>query len=90
MPRGTTKETAFVVSETNHFKALHSEYRLLYSKYPGYIRETQYLLKCDGKYYDRIDIRTLDGRKLSIYFDISLAAAESEKNEANILSEQFC
>lgn len=62
---GTTYSTAIAV------ESVADEYKWLRKHYPGYTFLQQTLLEKDGKWYDRLDIKTANGDDRSIFFDIS-------------------
>lgn len=70
---GSTEQKAVVINETSETTGVDAEYAWLRKHYPGYTFEGQHLImdKKDGHPYDLIDIKTAEGKKVSVYFDIS-------------------
>ena len=60
-----------VVHASDELSGVQAEYAWVHSHYPGFERGGQALTECDSKPADRLDIRTADGKEVSLYFDIS-------------------
>jgi hypothetical protein len=69
---GGSFETAIVIEASNEFEGISMEYQWLDANYPGYEFLSQATTSYNGKMYDIISIRTADGIRKDIYFDISL------------------
>lgn len=68
---GSSTAMAIPVNETSETKGVAAEYKWLGKHYPGYSSEGQALLfSKEGHPYDLIHIKTADGKKKDIYFDI--------------------
>jgi hypothetical protein len=68
---GISYETAIVIKENTETKGVKAEYDWLKKNYPGYKLIKQSLNNHDSKPYDIMSIKTKDGEKKLIYFDIS-------------------
>lgn len=68
---GSSFEKAVVIHEKSESKGIAAEYAWIRANYPGSAVLGQSLLVHKRKPYDRINIKTSDGREMSIYFDIS-------------------
>ncbi|HTL81855.1 MAG TPA: hypothetical protein VL651_09140 [Bacteroidia bacterium] len=68
---GTSFEDAVVVHEKNGTDGVAAEYEWLKLNYPGYSLIKQTLEYNTSVPYDVMEIKTADGTKKKIYFDIS-------------------
>jgi hypothetical protein len=68
---GQSIAEAIVINETNETEGVAAEYDWLKANYPGYSMIQQSLINQEGKPYDKMEIKTADGDKKTIYFDIS-------------------
>lgn len=68
---GSSIASAVVIEEKNETEGVAAEYAWLRKHYPGYSLIKQSLIFDNGKPYDKMDIKTADGSKKTIYFDIS-------------------
>lgn len=68
---GLSISEAIVINESNETDGVAAEYDWLRANYPGYSLIKQSLINVEGKPYDKMDIKTADGVKKTIYFDIS-------------------
>lgn len=68
---GTSFADAVVINETSETTGVAAEYDWLKVHYPGYTTLKQSLVYNEGKPYDIIEIKTADGKKEKVYFDIS-------------------
>ena len=68
---GLSIETAVVIKDKNETDGVNAEYTWINAHYPNYTTKGQALLMVKNKPYDKIDIKTKEGKALSIYFDIS-------------------
>ncbi|HXB12796.1 MAG TPA: hypothetical protein VNZ45_12465 [Bacteroidia bacterium] len=69
---GSSEKTAIVINETNEMTGVDTEYAWLKKNYPGYSSEGQALVMDKaGHPFDIIHIKTADGQKKDVYFDIS-------------------
>ena len=68
---GSSFENAIIIKETSEMKGVSAEYEWLDKNYPGYVSEGQALLYNNSRPYDKINIKTKDGKHISVYFDIS-------------------
>ncbi|MBI3510861.1 MAG: hypothetical protein HY064_09355 [Bacteroidetes bacterium] len=68
---GLTYDDAVVIDATKESDGTTAEYDWLKVHYPGYALIKQTLVYNNNKPYDKMDIRTADGEKKTIYFDIS-------------------
>lgn len=69
---GSSEQNAVVINETGETAGVADEYAWLRNHYPGYTFEKQSLVfSKDGHPYDVLDIKTSDGQKKEVYFDIS-------------------
>ncbi|CAF1032709.1 unnamed protein product [Adineta steineri] len=65
-------KTAIFLHETSSSIAKQAQQKWLHNKYPGYIFKSQAMVTENGKYYDRVTIRTAaDGQQLTVYFDVT-------------------
>jgi hypothetical protein len=69
--RGLSCNSAIVVSATTEQTGIAEENAWIKENYPGAKKVGQSLLTCNGKTADQVDIETANGRKVSVYFDIS-------------------
>ena len=68
---GLSIEKAIVLNEKNETQGVSAEYTWLRNNYPGYKLKRQSLIDHNNKYYDKMEIITAEGGKLTIYFDIT-------------------
>lgn len=68
---GSSFANAVVINETTETTGVAAEYDWLKVHYPGYKTLGQSLVYNEGKPYDIIEIKTADGKKEKVYFDIS-------------------
>lgn len=68
---GSSFENAIVIQEKSEMSGVSAEYKWLKDNYPGYTLISQSLSSSNGKPYDVMNIKTKDGDKKTIYFDIS-------------------
>lgn len=68
---GSSFADAVVINETSETTGVAAEYDWLKVHYPGYKTLGQSLVYNEGKPYDIIEIKTADGKKEKVYFDIS-------------------
>lgn len=68
---GLTIATAVVIQEKTESDGVAAEYVWLRKHYPGYTLIKQSTTSANGKMYDKMDIKTADGSKKTIYFDIT-------------------
>jgi hypothetical protein len=69
---GLTCESRVIIKgATGSQQGVAAEYDWLRTKYPGHQVQRQSLSKCAGKPADVLEISTVDGKSLALYFDIS-------------------
>ncbi|HET6990920.1 MAG TPA: hypothetical protein VFJ43_06325 [Bacteroidia bacterium] len=68
---GQSIDEAIVINETTETEGVAAEYVWLKANYPGYSLIKQSLIEEGGKPYDKMEIKTAEGDKKTIYFDIS-------------------
>lgn len=68
---GLSFETAIIITASNESEGVRAEYEWLEQQYPGYTATRQKLRSSDSIRYDIIEIETIDGQNLSIYFNIN-------------------
>jgi uncharacterized lipoprotein YmbA len=69
--RGLSCNSAIVINATNEQAGIAEENAWIKENYPGAQKVGQSLLTCNDKAADQVDIETANGRKVSVYFDIS-------------------
>jgi hypothetical protein len=69
--RGLSCNSAIVINATTEDTGIAEENAWIKENYPGAKKVGQALLTCNGKSADQVDIETANGRKVSVYFDIS-------------------
>lgn len=69
--RGLSCESAVVIEAANTKEGIERENAWIRENYPGAKKEGQSLAQCNDKPADAIHIRTADGNKVTVYFDIS-------------------
>ena len=69
--RGLSCNGAIVIKATTEQTGIAEENAWIQENYPGARKVGQSLTTCNGKTADQVDIETANGRKTSIYFDIS-------------------
>jgi hypothetical protein len=69
--RGLSCNSAIVINATNEQAGIAEENAWIKENYPGAQKVGQSLLKCNDKAADQVEIETANGRKVSVYFDIS-------------------
>ena len=70
-PRGISCNSAVVIDAANEKEGIAKENAWIAENYPGANKVKQALIKCNDKAADMIDIETANGRKRSVFFDIS-------------------
>jgi hypothetical protein len=71
---GTSVERAIILkSDAGSSGGVASQAAWLREHYPGWRRTRQALLSRSGRRYDRIDVESPTGEKVSIYFDVTEA-----------------
>jgi len=68
---GTTMAKAVVINGATESTGLDAEDAWLAKHFRGYELRQQSLLNSKGKMYDAMDITTQDGKKMTVYFDIT-------------------
>jgi hypothetical protein len=68
---GSSCDQAVVIRESTQLSGVAAEYDWLKTRYPGYARGLQSLERCGERPVDRIHIRTVEGREMDVFFDIS-------------------
>ena len=68
---GSSIEKAVVIKGATEETGVRAEYAYIEKHYPGYKRGGQSLQSVKGRSYDAIDITTSDGKKKTVYFDIT-------------------
>src|SRR5436305_2902950 len=69
--RGLSCNSAIVINATTERTGIAEENAWITENYPGAKKVGQSLMTCNGKTADQVDVETANGRKVSIYFDIS-------------------
>ena len=70
--RGLSCNGAIVLKATNEQAGIAEEHAWIQENYPGaQVPVQQSLTKCGDKPVDQIEIETANGRKVTLYFDIS-------------------
>ena len=69
--RGLSCNSAIVINATTERTGIAEENAWISENYPGAKKVGQSLMTCNGKTADQVDVETANGRKVSIYFDIS-------------------
>ena len=69
--RGLSCNSAIVIKATTEQTGIAEENAWINENYPGARKVGQSLITCNEKPADQVDIETENGRKVSIYFDIS-------------------
>src|SRR5437879_2051147 len=69
--RGLSCNSAIVIKATTEQTGIAEENAWIKENYPGATKVGQALLTCNDKPADQVDIETANGRKVSVYFDIS-------------------
>ena len=78
---GSTEAKAVLIQGADSDSAAtHSEYVYLAEHFPKYKMIMQSLLNDNKKYYDRLDFADADGKKHSIYFDITASFLALDKS----------
>jgi hypothetical protein len=73
-PDGRSIEASVVIrSDSGSLGGVASEGEWLREHYPGWRRIRQALLGRDGRRFDRIDLESPSGERVSVYFDITNA-----------------
>jgi hypothetical protein len=71
---GRSVETAVLIrSDSGSLGGIAREAEWLREHYPGWRRTRQALLSRNGRRYDRIDIESPTGERVSVFFDITAA-----------------
>jgi hypothetical protein len=68
---GSSVDRAIVIQASNEFGGDADENVYLEQQYPGYKEISQALIESSGRQYDMIDLTTADGKKLTVYFDVT-------------------
>lgn len=68
---GTSLEKAIVIKGATESTGVAAEYEYLKKHFPGYKMSQQSLIQKEGKAYDVLDFTTADGKKMTVFFDIS-------------------
>jgi hypothetical protein len=68
---GSNCTQAVIVHARNETEGGRAEYAWIAARYPGYQREMQALMQCNGHAADQLRIRTAAGREVDVFFDIS-------------------
>ncbi|MEY2556974.1 MAG: hypothetical protein QOE34_399 [Verrucomicrobiota bacterium] len=68
---GSSFQTAIVVRATDEQAGVEAEFRYVAENYPAAQRNAQLLVRHDGRTFDLVELTTRDGRKRTLYFDIS-------------------
>ena len=68
---GSSFDNAIVIQEKSEGTGVDAEYKWLAKNYPGYTFISQSLSYHNKKPYDILSIKTSDGEKKDVYFDIS-------------------
>jgi hypothetical protein len=68
---GTSCSQNVVVHARSERAGGRAEYAWIAARYPGYQREMQALMQCNGHPADQLRIRTAEGREIDLFFDIS-------------------
>ena len=69
--RGLSCNSVIVIKATTEHTGIAEENAWIKENYPGARKVGQALTKCNDKLADQVDIETENGRKVSVYFDIS-------------------
>ena len=70
--RGLSCNSAIVIKATTEQAGIAEEHAWIQENYPGaQVPVQQSLTKCGDKPVDRIEVDTANGRKVTLYFDIS-------------------
>src|SRR3954447_5442395 len=70
--RGLSCSSAIVINATTEDAGIAEEHAWIQDNYPGAnVPVQQSLMKCGDKPVDRIEVETANGRKVTLYFDIS-------------------
>lgn len=67
---GSSIEKAIYINQKNETKGVADEYKWLDAQYPGYKKMGQETIFKDGHPYDLVHIRTAEGKKMDVYYDI--------------------
>jgi hypothetical protein len=68
---GSSFEKAVLIKGATEETGVHAEYEYLQKHYPGYRRGGQSLQSSKGRSFDVLELTTADGKKMTIYFDIT-------------------
>jgi len=68
---GSSVEKAVIIKAPDNFIGVRVEYAWIKKNCPGWQLEKQSSFKAKNKIYDRMDLRTPDGRQKTIFFDIT-------------------
>ncbi|HTB06809.1 MAG TPA: hypothetical protein VK806_07630 [Bacteroidia bacterium] len=68
---GSSYNNAVIIKATNEGDGIDAEYKWLADHYPGYKTEGQSLNEHDKIPYDVLHIKTNDGQRKDVFFDIS-------------------
>jgi hypothetical protein len=68
---GSSIENAVIIKAPNELAGVRGEYNWIRKNRPGWQLEKQSMLNKGGKVYDKMDFQTPDGRRVTLYFDIT-------------------
>ena len=68
---GSSIENAVIIKAPNELTGVRVEYDWIRRNHPDWQLENQSVLNRDGKVYDKMDFQTPDGRRATLYFDIT-------------------
>ena len=68
---GASCDDAVVIEAPDTASGVRAESLWLERRYPGHQKIRQSLISCDGRMADQLEIRTVEGDLVEIYFDIA-------------------
>ncbi len=68
---GSSVERAVIIKAPDNVAGIRAEYDWIKKNHPDWQLIKQSVLNTGGKMYDRMDFRTPDGRRATLYFDIT-------------------
>lgn len=68
---GSSLEKAVIIKGATEETGVRAEYSYIEKHYPGFKRGAQSLQNSKGRMFDAIEFTTADGKKKTIYFDIT-------------------
>lgn len=68
---GSSFDKAIIIKGATEETGVHAEYDYIQKHYPGYKRGAQSLQNLKGRAFDVLYFTTADGKKKTIYFDIT-------------------